>query len=121
MNGHRRKLYTLVIVALLLTSALAVTACEPESEITFQNELDHELNIFIATVRYSGSIGKFTDYGMIPANSSKVVRVTFLGDDHLFRIQLRDHSGNVLFNQTYNRIELEDEGWTIIISPETSD
>jgi hypothetical protein len=121
MNRYRHWLYILGLVALLLTSALAVTACEPETEITFQNELDHELNIFIATVRYGGGIGKFTDYGMIPANSSKVVRVTFLGDDHVFRIQLRDHSGNVLFNQAYNRTELEDEGWTIVIGPETSD
>ncbi|MBI2851985.1 MAG: hypothetical protein HYX84_02610 [Chloroflexi bacterium] len=92
-------------------------ACEPLTVVTFQNQRNEDVKLFVATVLADGSIDAFVDFGTIPAQTTKTISITFLGDEMVNRLQIRDSAGKVLLSNDYTRPDLKKIGWKITIPP----
>ena len=114
----KQNITSLVLVLLLLfTIALFSMACEPKTDITFQNQQNQDIKIFVAHVRDDGSIDGFGDYGTILAKTTKTMTIAFLGDEWVNRIKAVGPSGNEVFSHDYSRKDLEKISWKIVIPP----
>jgi hypothetical protein len=91
--------------------------CEPSLKVTFDNKTNQEVKIFEAHVRDDGSVDGFVEQGTISPNSTKTIRITFLGDKWVNRIQIRDTPGNIIFTHDYTMPDLEKADWKITIPP----
>jgi hypothetical protein len=101
----------------LLILVLVMSACEPETKITFENKYNQEVKVLVAHVRDNGTIDELTEYGIIDANSKKTIHITFLGSEWVNRIEAADLSGKVIFSHDYNIDDLEKINWKIEIFP----
>ena len=102
---------------LVFAIAVMVSACEPKTDITFQNQRNQDVRIFVAHLRDDGSIDGFVDYGTVLVKTTKAMTITFLGDEWVNRIKATDPSGNEVFSHDYSRKELEKISWKIVIPP----
>ncbi len=116
MRRFNFKLLSLALLSIFVIS-FVVMSCEPETKVTFQNQRNEDLDVFVASVRRDGSIDGFVDYGTIPSQTTKTIYITFLGDEWVNRIEIRDTLGKVVFSHDYNRPDLEKIGWKITIPP----
>ena len=112
------KIFILGLLLVLILPML-LAACEPLTIITFDNQRDQVVRVFVAHVRDDGTIDELTDYGTIPANTVKKISITFLGDEWVNRIELVGPSGNVAFSHDYNRADLEKIDWKVAIPPQS--
>jgi hypothetical protein len=94
-----------------------VSACEPQAIITFKNEQNQDIKIFVASVRDDGSIDGFVQQGIILAHTEKKLYIIFLGDNWINRIEARNPMGEVVFSGDYNRGDLDKVNWRITILP----
>jgi hypothetical protein len=114
----KHRLYVISLVLFLVSTILIMAiGCEPAPLITFDNRQNQEVRIFLTHVRDDGSIDGFVELGTISANSTETHYITFLGDDFVNRIQIRDTLGNVIFTHDYKMADLEKLDWKIVISP----
>jgi hypothetical protein len=109
-----KKLYVCAFIAILLFFS---SGCEPMTKVTFQNQRDEDVKLYVAAVHRDGSIGDFGDYGTIQAKTTKTITIAYLGNEHTNRLQIRDSAGKVLFSHDYKRPDLEKIGWKIVIPP----
>ena len=107
-------LVILSVVSLLLFFSVG---CEPGGEVTFQNQRNEDIKVFVTHVREDGSTDGFADYGTIPGQSTKTISITFLGDEWVNRIEIRDTRGSVIISHDYKMGDLEMIGWKIVIPP----
>ena len=119
MNHSKNINYVLrgLLFLTMLFLAAAVPACEPAPEISFDNQQNHEIRIFIAHVRDDGNIDKFVELGTVPVHATQTFSITFLGDEWVNRIEIRDTLGNVVLSHDYKMADLEKIGWKITIPP----
>jgi hypothetical protein len=64
-----------------------------------------------------GALEETTYQGTILANSTKTQSIILIRDEDRKKIEIKDPSGNILFSHDYNRKELEQLEWKIVISP----
>ncbi len=110
------KFLSLFYICVFLLS-LFLTACEPEAKVTFQNQRNEDVTLFVATVLADGSIDAFVNFGMIPAQTTKTIPIAFIGNEHLNRLQIRNSTGIALLSRDYRRADMEKIGWKIVILP----
>jgi hypothetical protein len=115
MNINNRKLIILLVLGLvfLLPVIPLLSACEPETKVTFVNKQNQEISIFVAHVRNDGSNDGLTPYGTVSALTSKTIYITFLGGDWVNRIEIRNTEGKILFSKDYKMDDLDKINWTI--------
>jgi hypothetical protein len=94
-----------------------MTSCEPAPKVIFDNQLNQEVRIFTTHVRDDGTIDGFVELGTVPAHSTKTINITFLGDEWVNRIEVRDTLGNVTLSHDYKMGDLEKIRWKITIPP----
>ena len=102
---------------LAISTLLFVTGCEPAPEITFNNQQNQEVKIFATHVRDDGTTSNYVEQGIVPASATKIITITFLGDEWVNRIEARNPSGEVVFSHDYNMDDLEEMDWIIVIPP----
>lgn len=112
---HRSSFINLGIMVVFLSS-LILSACEPQTFITFDNHRNSEIQIFVANMKKNGSTTESIHYGNVQANSSRRIHVTFINDDWINRIEVRDMNGNEISSRDYSRKDLESLNFTIVIS-----
>lgn len=106
-----------LFLPLLVAVAIASAGCEPEAKITFDNQRSHQVVVRVAHVRVDGTTDELTERGIIPANTTKTLYITFLGKQWVNRIQAMDPSGKVLLSLDYKLEDLEKINWKITIPP----
>ena len=106
-----------VLFALMAVFLLVSFACEPEVKVTFQNQRNEDIKLFVAHVRDDGSIDGFVDGGMIPAQTTKTIHIIFIGDEWVKRFELRTTGGLVISSHDYRMGDLEKIGWKITVPP----
>jgi hypothetical protein len=94
---------------------LIMFGCEPGAEVTIKNDRNADVKLFVAHVRNDGSIDENSDYGTIRANDSKKLSISFLGDEWVNRLEIRDLNGKVLSSNDYTLPDLEELDWKISI------
>lgn len=117
MNRRRlqvKRLCFCVFIAILLVFS---SGCEPGGKITFQNQRNEDVELFVTHVRDDGTISGFVDFGTISAQTTKKIYVSFLGDEWANRLEIRDMSGTVIISYDYKMADLEKIGWKIVIPP----
>ena len=117
MNYRRFKFIRLCVCIFLASMLLFSSACEPEAKVTFQNQRNEDVTLFVATVLANGSIDGFINFGMIPSKTTKTIYIAFIGDEHVNRLQFRDSTGTILLSHDYTRADMEKIGWKIVIPP----
>ena len=117
MNRRRFSVVSLCLFVLVVGLLPFPFACEPPAKVTYQNQTNEDVNLFVATVLANGSIDGFVDFGIIPAKTTKTIWIAFIGDEHQNRLEIRDITGKVLLSHDYRRADLEKIGWKIIIPP----
>ncbi len=117
MHVRMRKLYVVLGFVVFLAVVPFIISCEPETKVTFQNQRNEDIKLFVANVRNDGSTDGFADYGTIPAQTTKTIYITFIGDAWVNRIEIRDTLGKVILSHDYNRPSLEKVGWKITVPP----
>lgn len=117
MNINKRYLTIGLILYLILIVTVNLISCgEPFPKITFDNHTNQELTIFAAHVGKDGNVdGGFSQQGFVPSHSIGDIRITFLGDTWVNRIEARDQSGNVIFSHDYTMPDLKKINWSITI------
>ncbi len=117
MARRRLKLSKLCVCVFIVILLLFSFACEPGGEVTFQNQRNEDIKVFVTHVREDGSTDGFTDRGAIPARNSKTISITFLGDEWVNRLEIRDTHGTVISSHDYKMGDLDKIGWKIVIIP----
>jgi hypothetical protein len=100
---------------LVIMVLLSVVGCEPETKITFDNQHNNDITIFVTHVRENGSTDVLTNCGIVPANTAKTLYIIFIGDKWVNRISGKDSLGNSIFSHDYSREDLKKIGWKITI------
>jgi hypothetical protein len=117
MYCRRHKFIKLNILLFIVVLGLISYSCEPSPDITFQNQRNEDLKLFITHVQDNGNISGFLERGTIPANTTKIFNITFFGEEWVNRLEIRDTEGKVIFSQDYIIADLKKNGWKIVIPP----
>ena len=106
-----------LVLLLLLSTSLFMSGCEPGGRLTIENQNIQEVRIILTHVYPDGTLGVPTYEITISANKTSELRMTFLGDDWIDRLEAIDPSGKVVFSHDYKMADLEKMGWKIVILP----
>ena len=112
------------LTALLLVSILTFIACDPSTTLIIENKMPTDIVIFHEDINSEGkSLGQ-GELGKIPANQTAETHYAiFLGTlGETVIIRAEDSSGNIVWQKNWTAdefLELVDEGWKIVVSPET--
>lgn len=117
MTYQRLKFKKCFFCLFMFVLVIFLSACEPGGEVTFQNQRNEDIKVFVTHVRANGSTDGYSDYGTIPARNSKTISITFLGDEWVNRLETRNLSGIVISSKDYKMGDLEKIGWKIVIPP----
>jgi len=109
-----------LLLVSLLVSTLA-SGCEPGGYLIVENQRNYSVTIYVTVVRTDVPLPepkKPIDYGIVQAHSTKqLAAIMFPGRTWVHRIQAIDSSGKVVFSQDYNRDDMYQVKWKIIIPP----
>jgi hypothetical protein len=112
----KTKIFLTLILVFIIVSLLNMPSCEPSPQITFDNQQNQEIIVYAAHVRDDGTTSDFTKQGFVPAHSNKIIRITFLGDEWVNRIEARNALGDTVFSRDYDMNDLKEMGWKIVIA-----
>jgi hypothetical protein len=117
MNHYKFKYKPFNFILVFILLLICLNACEPPVKVTFENQRNQDIKLLVANVEDNHLISEFSNYGIISANTSKTIYITFLGPNWVNRIEIVDITGKVVFSHDYKMEDLEKIGWKIIISP----
>jgi hypothetical protein len=115
MTNKKYSIKYYIVFLLVIIILFSVVACEPETKTTFDNQQSNDITIFVAHVRENGTTDGLTDYGKILANTVKTFYITFIYENWVNRIVVKDSTGNIIFSHDYTRADLKKIGWKIVI------
>ena len=131
-NNVLKPIHFSLFVIVLAVLAIPLSACRVDygAYLNVDNRFPVDVTLVLSITTQNGQYAKPFSLGIIPASQTKDTRWMWVykrSDIGLFLkvlLEGEDSSGKVVWQKTWTGAEfvkLEDSGWKIVVSPETSD
>ncbi len=124
---YQKWICSLGLIVALLANVLMLTGCEPATQLTVENRMATDVTIVIQRFDKGGAPSDSETLGTVPAGQTvELPALLTLSPDIIgwtVLLKAEDPSGNIVWQKKWpfeEFLKLEDVGWKIVVSPETS-
>lgn len=125
MSENRVGYFSFGLIIVFLVSIVMLTACDPIAILTVENKMPTDIVVIHEDINREGESLLREEIGKVSANqTAKMSYAIFLGNiGETVIIEAEGSLGNIVWQKSWSAdefLKLNDVGWKIVVSPETS-